>query len=173
MNEGFNYGFKLNAYAGWANTDCYFGPDWLKNLVKYAAPSRVVNSVHITAATAPRPVRGIITENLGEPLPGVFNGNRFITLYNENYRDELVVAPPDDYRQCATMPYLFHRRFWNECGPWELRCVDGQSPDVRFFNRVAAAGAEYALSLGSIVYHHEKVERSGIRPMGSEHLPEE
>jgi len=177
MNRGFNYGFRLNMYAGLVNTDCYFGPGWLKNLVRYAQPNRVINSLHITAATAPRPVRGIITEDLGAPLPGVFKGNRFVTLYDQNYRENLILASelngPSGYRECATMPYLFHWQYWDACGPWELECVDGQSPDVRFFDRIAARGAEFALTDSSIVYHAEAIERRGKRPAGAEDLDEE
>ena len=70
------------------------------------------------------------------------------------------------------MPYLFHRQYWETCGPWELTLERG-TPDVRFFDRVAAAGAEFALSFGSVVYHHEAVERRGKRPPGAEGMPEE
>ncbi len=177
MNMGFDYGFRLNEYAGLINTDCYFGPNWLGGLVKYAAPNIVINSLHITAATPPNPVRGIITENLGVPEPEKFNGNRFVRLYDQHYKDNLVFArnlkTPNGYRECATMPYLFHRKYWKSCGPWELRCVKGCSPDVRFFDRVAAAGAQFAMTDSSIVYHHEAVERRGKRPKGARHLPEE
>lgn len=173
MNRGFSYGFALNTYCGLVNTDCYFGPDWLRNLVKHARPDRIVNSLHITAATPPKPVEAIVTENLGPPIQGEFKSQRFVQMYDRLYSNEMVVAPVDDYRQCASMPYLFHRRYWQECGPWELQCVNGQSPDVRFFDRVAAAGASYVLAKDSIVYHHEAVERRGKRPAGAEDLPEE
>ncbi len=162
----------LNNFAGLVNTDCYFGPDWLQALVEHAHQDLVVNSLHITAATPPKPVRGIFTENLGPPIRGQFNSNRFYVLYRELRGDCLWLAQ-EDYRQAATMPYLFHRKWWEQCGPWELKCVAGQSPDVRFFDRVHDAGAKYALALGSVVYHHEAVERRGKRPVGAENLPEE
>lgn len=172
MNLGFEYGFKLNEYCGLVNTDVYFGPDWLRNLVRRAAPDKIVNSVHITKAEAPKPVAGIVTEDLGVPLNGQFKAQRFITLYNQLYKDEEFEAPQDDYRQCATMPYLFHRRWWQECGPWELTLENG-TPDVRFFDRVAKAGARYTLARDSIIYHAEAVERRGKRPQGAESLTEE
>jgi hypothetical protein len=176
MNRGFDHGFCLNEYAGLVNTDCYFGPNWLRGLAKYVQPNRVINSLHITAATAPKPVAGILTEDLGPPLPGRFKSLRFVRLYDTHYKDDLILArqlnTENGYRECATMPYLFHERFWHQCGPWELECVNGQSPDVRFFDRVAEAGAEFALTHSSIVYHHEAVERRGKRPKGAEHLRE-
>jgi len=177
MNEGFNYGFRLNDYTGLVNTDCFFGPNWLGGLVKYAEEDTVINSLHITAAIPTNPVRGIITENLGVPEHETFDRVGFIQLYDKNYKDNVVfsdtLVPDKGYRQCATMPYLFHRKYWESCGPWELNCVNGQSPDVRFFDRVHAAGARYAVTDSSIVYHHEAVERRGTRPEGAEHLPEE
>jgi len=172
MNRGFDYGFKLNEYAGLVNTDCYFGPDWLKNLKKYAKRNRVINSQHITPATAPKPARGIITEDLGLPLDGQFKGHRFINLYDQLFKDDVWIAPGHDHRQAATMPYLFHYDYWDFCGPWELTLKEGV-PDMRFFRRVAAAGAEFALALGSIVYHLECGERKGKRPEGAEDLAEE
>jgi hypothetical protein len=172
MNEGFDYGFSLNDFTGLVNTDMYFGPDWLKHLKQYAIPRRVINSQHITKATAPKPVRGIITEDLGMPLDGQFNSQRFINLYNELFENEMWMAPSDDHRQAATMPYLFHKRYWDQCGPWELTLEKG-TPDMRFFQRVADAGAEFALALGSICFHAEAVERRGPRPKGAEDMKEE
>lgn len=177
MNLGFEKGFQLNSYAGLVNTDCYFGNDWLYNLVKYARPDLVVNSLHITASTPPHPISGIITENLGIPEPETFRLQQFNALYEKHFQGRLLLASklntPRGYRECATMPYLFHRNYWSKCGPWELTCVQGQPPDVRFFNRVSEAGADYGLSQGSIVYHHEAVERRGKRPKGAENLLEE
>lgn len=175
MNEGFNFGFLLNDYAGLVNTDCYFGSGWLRGLVKYATPSRVINSLHITAALPPCPVRCIVTENLGVPEPDTFNLQRFQELYDSIYQDNVITSEEIDrggYRQCASMPYLFHRRWWNECGPWELELTHG-TPDVRFFDRINQAGAEFALTESSIVYHHEAVERRRQRPTGTESLSEE
>lgn len=172
INLGFQTGFSLNDYCGLANTDCYFGPNWLKNLVKNASESTVVNSLHITPTVPPNPVMGIVTEDLGIPIQGQFNGPKFVQLYDRLYEDRLITAPQDDYRQCATMPYLFHKKYWKKCGPWELTCENG-TPDVRFFDRVREAGAEYTLAKNSIVYHHEAVERKGARPAGAEHLKEE
>lgn len=172
MNKGFDYGFWLNEYCGLVNTDCYFGPDWLKHLKKWAAPHRVINSQHITKASAPKPVKGIITEDLGLPLDGEFKCHRFINLYDQLFADEMWIAPSNDHRQAATMPYLFHRDYWEECGPWELTLEKG-TPDMRFFQRVSDAGAQFALAMGSVVYHAEAVERRGPRPIGAETLKEE
>ena len=176
MNDGFTLGFNLNEYCGLTNTDVYHGPGWLSGLVRYVAPWRIINSLHITASSPPHPVAGIITENLGVPEPGTFNLPRFMEIYRERYRDESIssvkMSSVGGYRQCATMPYLFHRRYWESCGPWELTLENG-TPDVRFFDRVSAAGAEFMLSYASIIYHHEAVERRRHRPRGAEGMREE
>jgi len=181
MNDGINYGFSLNEYCGMTNTDVYHGPRWLAGLVDYAAPERVVNSLHITAV--PRelmdwPLLGIVNENLGVPEPTTFNLERFTELYDQYYRNVAVTAISQDkpeYRHCATMPWLFHRNWWEKCGPWEttLNADPTRAPDRRFFDRVKDAGAEFVLSFASIIYHHEAVERKRVRPKGAEHLPEE
>lgn len=182
MNDGFAYGFGLNEYCGLTNTDVYHGMGWLAGLVRYAEPCRVVNSLHITAVPLrmmEHPLRGIVNENLGVPEPETFNLKRFEQLWEHYWEPHIVMAAeingPGGYRQCATMPYLFHRQFWDKCGPWETTLAGDttRAPDRRFFDRVAAAGAEFALSLESVIYHHEAVERRRTRPAGAEHLNEE
>jgi hypothetical protein len=172
MNKGFDLGFLLNPYAGLVNTDCYFGPGWLKGLVDRVLPNRVINSFHITAANPPRSVLGILTENLGVPEPSTFNLSRFQYLYKQHYQEDLIVAPSEDHRQVTTMPYLLHQKYWASCGPWECTLKNG-TPDVRFFSRIAEKGAEFALTHASIIYHHEAVERRRSRPAGSEDMKEE
>ena len=172
MNRGFCGGFSINDYAGLVNTDCYFGPGWLRALVDRAKPKRVINSFHVTAAVPPRPVAAIMTENLGRPEPETFDCRRFAQICAEYKRENTIIAPADDYRQAASMPYLFHRDLWERCGPWELTTENG-APDVRFFNRAAATGAEFAFTHASVVYHHEAVERRGRRPAGAERMSEE
>lgn len=182
MNEGFAYGFAINEYCGLTNTDVYHGPGWLSGLIRYAAPTRVVNSQHITAVPASvmdHPLRGIINENLGVPEPESFNLTRFTELWQHYWEPRILTSTEINglggYRQCATMPYLFHRQYWEKCGPWEttLNADPTRAPDRRFFDRINDAGAEFALSLESVIYHHEAVERRRTRPKGAEHLQEE
>lgn len=182
MNEGFTYGFVLNNYAGLVNTDVYFGPGWLAGLERYVEPSLVVNSLHITAVPVRMmdyPLLGIVNEDLGVPEPETFNLARFNELYQQ-YREDRIVRANElkrkgGYRNCATMPYLFHWSLWDQCGPWEttLNNDPTRAPDRRFFDRMHDAGADFALSYASIIYHHEAVERKGKRPPGTEHMPAE
>ena len=182
--ESMEAGFALNDFCGLTNTDVYHGPKWLSGLVKYTDKQTIINSLHITAVPAPMmdwPLLGIVNENLGIPEPETFNLARFNELYRMYYRNVAVVPVKGNehthltYRHAATMPYLFHRKWWEECGPWGLTLNDDptRAPDRQFFDRCRDAGASFALSFASIIYHHEAVERRGVRPPGSEHLVEE
>jgi hypothetical protein len=182
ISESLNYGFMLNDYCGLTNTDVVHAPGWLGGLVKHVAPNRVINSLHITAVPAhvmEHRVAGIINEDLGVPEPETFNMKRFEELYQQHYADVMVtskdIGGKGGYRQCATMPWIMPRAAWIKCGPWEntLAGDPARAPDRRFFDRVDAAGFEFALSYSSVVYHHEAVERRRTRPAGAEHLSEE
>jgi len=171
MNKGFDYGFKLNNYCGLVNTDMYFGRDWLKNLVRYINENEIVNSVHITAFMKRS---NVITENLGHTTYGQFNHKRFDELYKELYKNELErEGNGKNWIDLNTLPYLFHKKWWDLCGPWELKLGKPDSPDVRFFRRCSEAGAKFTKSHSSIVYHYQAVERSGKRPPGTQSMVNE
>jgi hypothetical protein len=88
-------------------------------------------------------------------------------MYEELYEDKLITEAErgNNWRAINTMPYLIPKRFWELAGPWELMLGAPHSPDVRFFQRCKNAGARFTMSLSSIVYHHNSVERnSGQRP---------
>lgn len=172
MNKGFDYGFSLNEYCGLTNTDQYFGKDWLLNLVKYANPDEIVNSVHISPIVGPN----VVTADLGITEYGTFNMDKFDEMYDDLYEDVLITEADrgNDWRALNTMPYLIPKRFWEAAGPWELLLGHPHSPDVRFFERCSKAGAKFTMSGSSIVYHHEAVERrSGTRPDEARNMTEE
>jgi len=169
MNDGFNYGFELNNYCGLVNTDQYFGKDWLINLMKHANENDIVNSVHIT------PISGshVVTANLGIPEYDKFDMDGFNKLYEKLFQDKLETEEErGGWMATNTMPYLIPKRFWKECGPWELTLANG-TPDRNFFTRCHDAGARFTMSMNSIVYHYEAVERRGVRPKGAEHMNNE
>lgn len=174
MNLGFETGYTLNSYVSLVNTDMYFGRDWLINLVKYAKPDEIVNSVHIT------PIRGkhVVTANLGIPEEETFNMAGFDKIYNEVFEDRLETENErGGWVNTNTCPYLIHRKFWEIAGPWELllgKSWKGHAtPDRRFFQRCKDAGALFTMSHSSIVYHHEAVERGRGRPPGAEGMRNE
>lgn len=172
MNKGFDYGFQLNDYCGLTNTDQYFGKDWLLNLVKYANPNDIVNSVHISPIEGPN----IVTANLGKTEYGTFLIDDFNRMYDELYEDRLITEADrgGDWRAINTMPYLIPKRFWEIAGPWELMLGAPHSPDVRFFQRCKDAGANFTMSLSSIAYHHNATERTqGKRPDDAANMTDE
>lgn len=161
FNLGFDSGFERNPFCGIVNTDMYFGKNWLKNLVKYATEETIVNSVHITRIRGPH----VVTADLGIPTRQTFDLTRFERLYGELCKDRLETEEErDGWLATNTLPYIFHRKWWEKCGPWELRMVDNETPDRRFFQRCHDAGARFTMSHGSVVYHHEAGERLSARP---------
>lgn len=178
MNLGFDKGFKLNDYCCLVNTDQYFGKDWLKNLVKYVTPNLIVNSVQITPIEGPP----YITANLNITEYDKFNLDKFNEMYQNIYKDNIEMEEErGGWFACNTMPYIFHKKYWKLCGPWELtldknfkeNCAKKgycDSPDSRFFERCHEAGAKECMVWSSICYHHEAVERRGKRPKGAEYM---
>jgi hypothetical protein len=150
----------------------FFGKDWLVNLAKHATPDTIVNSVHITPIHGPH----VVTANLGIPEYDKFNMQEFDRLYKKHFDDRVESENNrGGWLATNTMPYLIPRRFWDAAGPWELtlKGQGGFPPDRRFFQRCKNAGAEFTMSHGSIVYHHEAVERRGKRPKGAEGMRNE
>jgi len=158
FNTAFSKCFELNEYACLVNSDIYFGKDWLVNLVKYANENDIVNSLHISPARG----RNIVTADLGSVREGEFAKEQFELLYKKLYTDRIQTEKErGGWRSTNTLPYVFHRKWWELCGPWELEIGKDKSktPDVRFFQRCHDAGARFVMSLSSIVYHQEAGER--------------
>jgi hypothetical protein len=173
MNHGFGWGYEVNDWVALVNTDMAFGRNWLRNLVKWAAeagPGSIVNSTHIT------PVEGtgnVITRDLGVTVEGTFLADEFWRLHDELYVERVEWEEErGGWEQCATFPYLLHRSWWEQCGPWSPIFDGTMAPDRQFFRRCHEGGARFGLAHDSIVYHHEAVERRGARPPGAEHLAE-
>lgn len=176
MNRGIEYGFYLNQYCCLVNLDMYFGPLWLRELQWNANEDVMVNSFHISPITG----KNIHTANLGLPIRGAFNYDAFYEIYTNHWarlRGMLEVEGAKDWEALHTMPYLLHKKWWQECGPWELEMNmakgETEACDHRFFRRCHNAGMKMSMAHGSIVYHHEGVERRRARPSGTEHLVEE
>lgn len=171
MNDGFNYGFKLNNYCGLVNTDQYFGKKWLINLMKHANENNIVNSIHIH----PRNIgKHVVQANFGIPEYGKFNMAGFDKLYEKLYTPDRLETEQQrgGWKNTNTMPYLIPKKYWELAGPWELTLENG-TPDRNFFQRCHDNGARFTMSMDSIVYHYEAVERSGKRPKGAEHMNNE
>lgn len=182
MSQGFDEGYKLNDYVAIVNTDMAFGHEWLANLARRASEDVVPNSVHLTPVSG----EGATAANFGVPTDATFDLTGFWQMHDrlrakadQDSRDSgldqiLTVAQRGgNWRSCATMPYVVHRKWWERFGPWAPNVEPGkESPDRQFFGRCAAGGARLILCLDSVVYHHEKVERTmARRPVGIENMP--
>jgi len=181
MSYGFSEGYQLNDYVVIVNTDMAFGECWLENLARRADEDVIPNSVHVTPVESPF----VVVANFGIPTRETFDMARWEKLHDKLLTSakndaiarglDMVQTPEDrggDWRSCATMPYVLHRKWWERFGPWEPN-LDGQkeAPDRRFFGRCHDGGAKFVLCLDSICYHHEAVERRGsCRPIGVESM---
>lgn len=159
INEGFIKGFELNKYAGLVNTDQAFYKNWLINLVKNCDPNIMIGSVAVLPRTInPRNYQA----DFGLPEYGKFDNRKWeefcrkIIHVNEIMRE--IDYPRDDYFFYAGFPYLFHRKWWEKGGPWELTFKNG-TPDVQFFRKIHKQGLKFVLRLDSIAYHYEAGER--------------
>jgi hypothetical protein len=160
MNTGFDTCFAQNEWAGLVNTDMHFGVKWLSNLVKHLhhGTNTLVNSLHITRTSHAQH----IVADCGITEQGKFNADRFDELANKHWKEDVLEwQEGDNWRAINTMPYLFHRKYWQIAGPWELSQGTPDTPDVRFFRRCHNAGARFCKAHDSIVYHMEAAERSG------------
>ena len=181
MSFGFDEGYRFNDYVAIINTDMAFSSDWLLNLARQATEDVIPNSVHVTPIDGPATVK----EDCGVPTLATFQQAKWEHIvrrlqqraraHARAHDGNVVMTPEDlggDWRTCATMPYVLHKKWWERYGPWEPNLGNQrEAPDRRFFGRCHAGGAKFILCLDSICYHHEAVERrSARRPIGVENM---
>lgn len=171
MNSGFDAAYAVNDYSCIINSDMAFGRDWLLNLARRATENVIPNSLHISPIKGP----GVVTANFGIPEYGKFDAVKFQEMHDQLYSDKFeTVQDRGGWQATQTFPYVMHRKWWKECGPWGLEVEHRRpAPDRQFFERVYKARATYIYCHDSICYHHEAVERRGNqRPVGCENMPE-
>ena len=173
INKTFDVGFMFNDYCVRTDADVLFGKNWLKELAMWANEDMIVSPQHVT------PIKGghVITADLG-PIGDSFDYDGFVEIVEQVRRPGVLMTEDErgGWLKTLTMPYIMHRKWWDQCGPWELTGIGKKvpPPDRRFFKRCHDAGAKYAMAMGSVVYHQEGAERKRpIRPAGAENMPEE
>jgi len=169
INATFEACFALNDFSALVNTDQYFGTNWLAPLVEHATEETIVNSQHVT------PIKGghVITADCGVPEPATFDLAKFERLQSRHAGAGIQTEEErGGWLNTNTLPYVFHRKWWDRCGPWGLHHVSGPTPDRLFFQRCHDAGARFTMAMGSVCYHHEAVERRRKRPPGAEGMSE-
>jgi hypothetical protein len=160
--RGYNEGVRHSRsdYVALVNSDNFFSPDWLENLLKYSDRSRVISSTlvernHPTFSVFPGALHG---EFGGTPES--FDEGAFLTFAARIKKTGLEVGG-------AFMPSLFHRDVAVEAGLYPCGNVAGASfeevarfGDEAFFDRLASIGVSHYTALDSISYHLKEGERA-------------
>ncbi|MCD6139051.1 MAG: hypothetical protein J7J91_10915 [Deltaproteobacteria bacterium] len=153
-NRGYDAFYEYNADVVVPfGVDHAFYKGWLKYLVKYVKPNRIVNCKLIESGRLPS-----IHEcrDFGEPVEGRFKLKEFYEYCERIWRDELVTDERSYGRRFDAMPFAVPKEVWELYGPMPKRIVDGVTGDTYFFNRCRENGVEIVKSLGSISYHYQK-----------------
>lgn len=157
MNVGFARGLELADYVGLTNTDQCFYKDWLINLQKHAEEDIVVTSTLIEGGETRH-----YFLNLGVPTYPSFNLEVFKNFCARICKDGFIDESQTSFMNLQSLPYLFSRKIWKQCGPWELTLANG-TPDVNFFTRVHNAGFKFKKINDSIAYHLGGAERGATK----------
>jgi len=160
--RGYNVGVRRakGDYVVLVNSDNYFSPDWLENLLKYSDRSRVISS---TLVERLHPRFGVFPGALhGEfgSSATTFDEEAFLAFVTRTKRTGLELGG-------AYMPSLFHRDVAIEAGLYPCGNVAGGSfeevaryGDEAFFDRLDSLGVKHFTALDSISYHLKEGERA-------------
>lgn len=159
MNIGFTKGLELADYVGLTNTDQCFYIDWLKNLERHVEEDVVVTSTLIE----PGPTRHHVA-NFGMTTYEYFHLKSFYDFCQSISNNGFIDETKTSFMNLQSLPYLFSRKIWNTCGPWELTLKNG-TPDVNFFTRVHLAGFKFKKINDSIAFHLGGIERGARQNM--------
>jgi len=150
-NLGLNEGFKHAKYVCPIATDHAFYKNWLKNLMRYAKPNRIVNCKLIEPGTIPTIHTAI---NLGLTLPGKFKQQEFNKICRKIYRDKLIKNEDEYGHRLDAMPWVCSKDVWERFGPQKKVLLKGGiTGDVDFFDRIKKGDVEKTKALNAISYH--------------------
>lgn len=159
--RGYNEGIRQarGDYVVLVNSDNYFSPDWLENLLKYSDRSKVVTSRLVERH---HPTFGV--------FPGAIQGEFGGTV--ESFDESAFLAFAAGIRRTgmeeggAYMPALMHRDLVLEAGLYPCGNVAGPRFDdiIRFgdealFDSLGSLGIKHYTALDSVVYHLKEGER--------------
>lgn len=150
-NLGYEIGFKHAKFVCPIATDHAFYADWLKNLLRYAKPNRIVNCKLIEPGTLPTLHTAI---NLGITLPKTFKQKEFEKICQGIYQDTLITNDKNYGHRLDAMPFICPVDVWQRFGPMApILLKDGLTGDTDFFNRCKEGGVEITKALNAISYH--------------------
>lgn len=159
--RGYNEGIRAakGDYVVLVNSDNYFSPDWLENLLKYSDRSKVVTS---TLVERRHPIFTV--------FPGAVHGEFGGSV--STFEEEAFLSFAARIRQTglesggAYMPALMHRDVAIEAGLYPCGNIAGESfsevaqyGDEAFYDVLESMGVHHCTSLDSIVYHLKEGER--------------
>jgi len=167
--RGYNVGVRhaRGDHVVLINSDNYFSPDWLENLLKYSDRSRVISSRlverhHPTFSVFPGALHG----EFGGTAE-TFDEAGFLAFVGRVKKTGLEKGG-------AYMPTLFHRDIAVEAGLYPCGNVAGASyesvtrfGDEAFFDQLASLGVAHYTALDSISYHLKEGERADAPEEGS------
>jgi len=160
--RGYNEGIReaRGDYVVLVNSDNFFSPDWLENLLKYSDRARVISSTlvernHPTFSVFPGALHG----EFGATAD-TFDEAAFLAFTARTKKTGLE-------RGGAYMPSLFHKDVALEAGLYPSGNVAGDTfddvlrfGDEDFFARLEALGVSHFTALDSISYHLKEGERA-------------
>jgi len=174
-NLGYEVGLESADYVCPIATDHAFYKDWLKNMLSFAQPNRIVCGKLIEPGLLPSLHT---TVNLGPTIEGQFLAREFEMICAHLSKDELVFDDTGYYhedggiggaygRRLDSMPFIVPADVWAKHGPMKQILNEfGITGDTDFFDRCKFAGVEITKALNSISYHCGGAETMRNRAMG-------
>jgi len=179
--ELFNLGYAKpeyihRVYRGWneairksqgelvvlVNSDNYFSPDWLENLLKFSSPNTIVCS-QLVERKHPK----------YDVFPGAYHGE--FGNHPDNFKKDEFLSFANKVRITgikqggAYMPCMFYKNIALKTGLYPEGNIAGRSfddvafyGDEYFFNKLAKLGVKHITSLDSIVYHLKEGEMDEV-----------
>jgi len=141
------------------NSDNYFSPDWLENLLKYLSSKTIVCSKLVEC----------INPKYGSVFPGAYHGE--FGLHPDNFDKEAFLRFCERVKTTglqfggAYMPCAFYKRLAIQVGSYPDGNLAGASfnhvvatGDEVFFRKLSKAGIKHVTAMDSIVYHTKEGE---------------
>jgi hypothetical protein len=156
-------GFTSKAeYVCFVNSDMAFSPNWLKNLVKHCASSRILTSRLVEAGKMPSGLHGI--SNYFGNTPQSYNEQAFLNFASQIAADE--IHPNGLYMPVLISTSLFRQSHGYPPGNIYVdgagTCQGGviKSGDAYYFEDVLKAnfGVSHFTVFDSVVYHFQEGE---------------
>jgi Glycosyl transferase family 2 len=150
------------------NSDHYFSPDWLENLLKYFDTRKIVCSQLVEPRHAKYALFGSAVNGEFGNSPRNFNKGGFLEFCMRNKRTGI-------YLGGAYMPCMLYRDMGIYAGLYPEGNLAGQSfdevamtGDEAFFGRLAKNGVLHITALDSLVYHLKEGEKDDEAVLAAE-----